>query len=222
MFMLAAVFSSFALAAPAVLAPDLIHRHVAYFNAMEDEPIVNAVPNAQAAAWMQANVPLFESPDAEFDQTYYFRWWALRKHLRKAPDGSPALAGWNGYVFTEFINRASPVSSALGHHLMDGRWLHDSRYHDDYVRYWLRGDGGKPIPALYMYSSWLQFALYQRYLVNRTAPSFSRSSTIWCGIIAIGKARSSSRTVFSGNMMYAMRWRNRSAARARRKTSGRR
>jgi hypothetical protein len=167
MFMLAAVFSSFALAAPAVLAPDLIHRHVAYFNAMEDEPIVNAVPNAQAAAWMQANVPLFESPDAEFDQTYYFRWWALRKHLRKAPDGSPALAGWNGYVFTEFINRASPVSSALGHHLMDGRWLHDSRYHDDYVRYWLRGDGGKPIPALYMYSSWLQFALYQRYLVNQ-------------------------------------------------------
>ena len=64
------------------------------------------------------------------------RWWALRKHLRRAPDGS--------HVFSEFINRAEPVSSALGHHLMEGRWLHDPRYHDEYVRWWLAGNDGKP------------------------------------------------------------------------------
>lgn len=156
-----------AAAAPVVLSPDVIDRHVAYFNAMEDEPVVNAVPNAEAAAWLRANIPLFESPDAEFDEIYYFRWWALRKHLRKAPDGSPPLAHWQGHVFTEFINRASPVSSALGHHLMEGRWLHDSRYHDDYVRYWLRGAGGKPIPQFHQYSQWMHHALYQRYLVNQ-------------------------------------------------------
>jgi hypothetical protein len=157
-------------AAPAVLDPALVTRHVGFFNAMEDEPVVNAVPNGEAAAWLQANIPLFASPDADFDEIYYFRWWAMRKHLRIAPDGSPALQGWKGYVFTEFINRAQPVSSALGHHLMEGRWLHDSRLHDDYVRYWLRGDGGRPFLHRHSfgnYSSWLQFALYERYLVNR-------------------------------------------------------
>lgn len=155
-----------ATAAASILSPGLIARQTTYFNAMEDEPVVNAVPNSESARWLQANIPLFESPDADFDEIYYFRWWAMRKHLRKAPDGSPALANWQGCVFTEFINRASPVSSALGHHLMEGRWLHDPRYHDDYMRYWLRGAGGKPIPQFHNYSQWAHHALYQRYLVN--------------------------------------------------------
>src|SRR5689334_22131495 len=98
-------------AAPAVLSPEAVVRHVERFNAMEDEPIVNVVSNAEAAAWLQANVPLFECPDREVEEIYFFRWWALRKQLRNAPDGS--------FVFTEFINRADPVSSALGHHLME-------------------------------------------------------------------------------------------------------
>lgn len=126
---------------------------------MEDEPIVNLVPNAEAANWLRANIPLFEGPDREVEEIYYFRWWALRKHLRKAPDGS--------FVFTEFINRAEPVSSALGHHVMEGRWLRDARYHDSYVRWWLRSNDGKPHARLHHYSQWLQFALWERYLVTR-------------------------------------------------------
>lgn len=148
------VAASSVVAAPAILKPDLVARHVAFFNRMEDEPVVNLVPNAEATPWLQANIPLFESPDAAFDETYYFRWWGLRKHLRKHPTGS--------FVFTEFINRASPVSSALGHHLMEGRWLHDSQYQDDYVRYWLRGNQGQPVAALRNFSQWLQYALEQR------------------------------------------------------------
>src|SRR5688500_9823509 len=85
-------------AAASVLTTDAIARHVARFNAMEDEPIVNLVSNADATAWLQANIPRFECPDAEVEEIYHFRWWALRKHLRRAPDGS--------FVFSEFINRA--------------------------------------------------------------------------------------------------------------------
>ena len=32
---------------------------------MEDEPIVNLVPNAQAGDWLAANIPRFECPAAE-------------------------------------------------------------------------------------------------------------------------------------------------------------
>jgi len=50
------------------------------------------------------------------------------------------------HVFSEYINRAEPVSRALGHHLMEGRWLHDMRLHDHYddVRWWLRSNAGTP------------------------------------------------------------------------------
>ncbi|MFM1747125.1 MAG: hypothetical protein RLZZ188_791 [Verrucomicrobiota bacterium] len=135
-------------------------RHVARFNAMEDEPVVNLVPNAAAAEWLTANIPLLECPDSEVEEIYYFRWWALRKHLRRPP------AAAAGHVFTEFINRAEPVSSALGHHLMEGRWLRDARYHDDYLLWWLRGNAGAPQPRLHRYSQWLADAVLQRMRVT--------------------------------------------------------
>ena len=89
---------------------------------------------------------------------YYFRWWSFRKHLEQTPER----------ICLHGISHAGPprrVSSALGHHLMEGRWLHDQNYLDDYVRYWLRGDDGNR-KQLHNYSSWLADALYQRYLVT--------------------------------------------------------
>jgi hypothetical protein len=166
LLVLLALVAAPAVAASVVVSSTGLERHVARFNAMEDEPIVNLVPNADAARWLGANIPRFECPEVEVEEIYYFRWWALRKHLRRPPDG-PGKSAASGHVFTEFINRADPVSSALGHHLMEGRWLRDPRYHDDYVRWWLRGNGGKPQPKLHNYSQWLADALYQRYLVTQ-------------------------------------------------------
>ena len=45
------------------------------------------VPNADAADWMAANVPLFDCPDATFEKIYYFRWWTFRKHIKQTPQG---------------------------------------------------------------------------------------------------------------------------------------
>jgi hypothetical protein len=157
--MLAVGFAAIgAFGAPAILKPDALVRHVAHFNAMEDEPIVNVVPNSESAAWLKANIPLFECPDTEIEEMYFFRWWAMRKHLRRATDGS--------LVFSEFINRADPVSSALGHHLMEGRWLHDASIHEQYAHWWLRGNAGKPQPKFHNYSQWFADALWQRALVT--------------------------------------------------------
>ena len=41
---------------------------------------------------------------------------------------------------------------------MEGRWLHNPRYHDSYVRWWLRSNDGKPNARLHHYSQWLQDA----------------------------------------------------------------
>ncbi len=148
----------FASAQPAVLKTAALERHVAYFNGMENEPIVNAVPNAAATVWLERNIPWFECSDAGVEEMYYFRWWAMRKQLRQLPDGR--------FVFTEFITKARPISSALGHQLYEGRWLRDPRFDNDYILYWLRGNEGGPQKDLHNYSSWLADAVYNRALAS--------------------------------------------------------
>ncbi|UOG75961.1 alpha,alpha-trehalase [Hymenobacter tibetensis] len=148
---------------PFVLTTDKLRSSVAWFNSMDQETVVNHVPNAQAADWLAEQVPLFECPDSLLQQTYYYRWWTYRKHLKQTPDG---------YVFTEFITpmnhagKHNTISSALGHHLNEGRWLHDPQYIDQYLRFWLFADPKQPKPKLRAFSSWLQDAVYSMYLVN--------------------------------------------------------
>ena len=139
-----------------VLKPDAFAHHIVHFNSMDDESLTNVVSNANSWAWLRANIPFFECPDQEVEEIYYFRWWSLRKHLCRTPQG---------FVFTEFLTRPTPISSALGHQINEGRWLRNTRYLDDYILYWLRGSGDQPQSNLHKYSSWLPYAVYQRYLV---------------------------------------------------------
>lgn len=158
--MLGAAAALATLAAAEVLPAAPFVHHIEKFNTMEPEAVVNLVPNAAAWDWIQKNVPRFQCPDAAVEEIYWFRWWALRKQLRLDPASGR-------HVFGEFINRARPVSSALGHHLMEGRWLRDQSFHDDYVLYWLRGNGGCPQDHLHRFSQWLDYALWSRWLVTQ-------------------------------------------------------
>jgi hypothetical protein len=87
----------------------------------------------------------------------------LRKHIKKTE---------KGFVFTEFLvqrsyaDKYNLISSALGHHIYESRWLHDKRYMDDNLHVWLRGNNGKSMNRLRFYSGWYMDATYKRYLVN--------------------------------------------------------
>jgi hypothetical protein len=148
---------------PAILRYENFKHYVDYFNRMEDENIIQAVPNSKANEWMEKNIPLFECPQDNFEEMYYFRWWTLRKHIKKTPVG---------YVMTEFlVNRSyadkyNMISCALGHHIYESRWLHEPQYLDQYVHAWYRGNEGKPMENLRKFSSWTADALYNRFLVN--------------------------------------------------------
>lgn len=140
-----------------------LKEYVSWFNAIDSEYVKNYVPNDKAYEWLSQNIPLFEAPDTTLEKIYYYRWWALRKHLKETPDG---------FVFTEFITpvnhagKHNTVSSGLGHHINELRWLHDEKYLDDYINFWLHVDPKTKKPHLRSFSSWLQHAVYQRYLVN--------------------------------------------------------
>jgi hypothetical protein len=139
-------------------------HHVDSFNAMDEEDVVNLIPNAQAWEWMMRNVPLLECPEEQIERTYYYRWWTFRKHIKETPAGM---------IITEFITpvkHAGPynsISCALGMHIAEGRWLRERKYLDEYIRFWFRGgECGGPVAKFHNYSSWLASALWDRYLVD--------------------------------------------------------
>ena len=139
-------------------------RHYADdFNAMEDENIAQAIPNSKASEWMEQNIPLFECPQKNFEEMYYFRWWSLRKHIKETPAG---------YGMTEFlVNRSyadkyNLIACAIGHHLYESRWLRNQDYLDQIIHTWYRGNEGAPMKKMTKFSSWNADAVYNRYLVN--------------------------------------------------------
>jgi hypothetical protein len=110
--------------------------------------------------WYAANIPFFESPDAELDATYYYRWELVTKHLTY---GSPET----GYTLTEFIDRPfwsgsyGAISCPLGHQAYEIRWLRDPRIAQDFARYWFETPGAQPRS----YSNWYGDAMWATYAV---------------------------------------------------------
>ncbi len=149
-----------------VLKADDYRHYAEYFNRMEPENIVQAIPNADAWQWMEKNIPLFACPQDNFEEIWYFRWWSYRKGIRETP---------LGYAFNEFLvqrsysDKYNIIACAIGHQLMEGRWLHTSQYMDDYLHIWYRGNDGKPMSKLGKFSSWTPYAVWERYLVNQDA-----------------------------------------------------
>lgn len=135
-----------------------------YFNSMEDENIVQAIPNAKSAEWMKENIPLFNCPQQNFEEMFYFRWWSYRKHLKNTPVG---------FGMTEFlVNRSyadvyNLISCAIGHHVYEGRWIKNNDYLDQVLNTWYRGNGGQPMKKMMNFSSWNIDAVLNRFLVNK-------------------------------------------------------
>lgn len=146
-----------------LLHPEKFTHYFDHFAAFDPQTVTNHIPNTQASAWLCQNIPLFECPDRDVEEIFYFRWWSYRKHLVKTPAG---------FVVTEFLTPVkhagayNTVSCAAGLQLAEGRWLREDRYLDDYTRFWLRGYHGRSQPHFHKFSSWFAAAVYDRYLVN--------------------------------------------------------
>lgn len=160
--------STFVVAKPTVLDSANYAHYIAKFNSLDAGPAEGFIPNADAWEWMVDNVPLFDCPDAQLVETYYFRWWTYRKHIKQTPVG---------LVITEFlapVRHAGPyntVSCAFGHHLAEGSWLRDRRPLDDDTRFWFHsGAEGRPAPHFHKFSSWAAAAIRDRYLVTGDRP----------------------------------------------------
>ncbi|HEY3840806.1 MAG TPA: trehalase family glycosidase, partial [Bryobacteraceae bacterium] len=160
------LLSSLALAAAPkpLLQRESFRHYVDQFNRDDQEDVAGLIHNAGAWDWMCSNIPLFSCPDPDIERTYYYRWWAYRKHIERTPVG---------YVLTEFLKPVkhattyNAISCAAGLHISEGRWLRDPSYLDDYIRFWLRGgENGGLQPHFHQFSGWIADAVYDRWLAD--------------------------------------------------------
>ena len=146
----------------AILKYDDYAHYADYFNNMEDENIVTTIPNSQSSDWMSRNIPLFDCPEKDFEEMYYYRWWSLRKHIKRTPVG---------YGMTEFLvqrsyaDKYNLIACAIGHHIMESRWLRDTTYLHQILNTWYHGNDGKPMQKMTKFSSWNPAAVYEAYKV---------------------------------------------------------
>lgn len=147
----------------AILKYDDFAHYAEYFNTMEDENILTTIPNAAASEWMRANIPLFDCPQENFREMYYYRWWTLRKHIKRTPAG---------YGMTEFLvdrsyaDRYNLIACAIGHHIMESRWLRDTTYLHQILRTWYYGNDGQAMTKMNKFSSWNPAAVYEMWKVQ--------------------------------------------------------
>ncbi len=115
-----------------VLRPSDYHHYVTVFAA--DELAATKKSPTDEWPWMVANIPFFSSSNKEFEEMYYFRWYAWEKHVVKTP---------HGYVITEWLPKPADPNGFYGalpdaapFHLNEARWLRNPEIAADYARVW--------------------------------------------------------------------------------------
>jgi hypothetical protein len=111
--------------------------------------------------WFENNIPFLDTPDAELNTTYYYRWELVTKHLTYGSQDT-------GYMWTEFINRPfwsgayGGISCPSGLQFYEARWLRNPRFSHDFARYWFRTPGAQPRN----YSAWMADSAWATHLVH--------------------------------------------------------
>lgn len=158
--------ASLAVVLVAALAPGVAQpqARAATSGSVLDEDAILSSQGLADPQWYKDNIPFVDTPDANINGVYYYRWGSFKQALRYTTPGT-------GYISTEYDQPVwysgnatySGLSDAAGYHILDGRWLRDPTYTDDYLNYWLRGSGSASARS---FSEWITDAAYQRYLTT--------------------------------------------------------
>ena len=135
-----------------VIKSDKLKKYIDRFNKNDDEIYKQFIPNDEALLFLSKNIPMIDLPDKEIEETYYFRWWTYRKHIKNTADG---------FVITEFLpdvnwsKKHNTINCPAAHHIYEGRWLRNPKYISEYINFWLykSGDG------IRQYSFWIADAI---------------------------------------------------------------
>ncbi len=143
-----------------ILDNSIFREYIESFNQKDNELYVQYVPNDSAFEFLSENIPLIEVPDKDIEETYYFRWWTFRKHIKHTEDG---------FVITEFLPKVpwsgkhNTINCPAGHQIYEGRWLRNPEYVSDYIDFWLNKSGD----GIRQYGFWVADAILAFQKVHR-------------------------------------------------------
>ena len=110
------------------------------FDANDPELFPTLIKNSEAKAFLIENAPRLYCPDEVIEETFAFRTWTMRKHIRHTEAG---------YVITEFLpdvrwaGKYNTINCPLFHHLREFRWLKTADDYLDYITFFTRGEGAR-------------------------------------------------------------------------------
>ena len=110
------------------------------FNANDPELFPTLIKNCAAKEFLRENAPRLYCPDEVIEETFAFRTWTMRKHIKLTEAG---------YVITEFLpdvswaGKYNTINCPLFHHLREFRWLKSADDYLDYITFFTRGEGAK-------------------------------------------------------------------------------
>jgi hypothetical protein len=120
----------------AVLQPTTYRHYVEMFRKQEKE--ATGTLGQDSWGWMEKEIPWFDSSDKTFEEMYYFRWYAWRKHLVETK---------RGYVITEWLPKPEVADGFFGalpdaapFHIGEARWLREKKIAEDDARFWVSPD----------------------------------------------------------------------------------
>lgn len=143
-----------------ILDSNKFRQYIERFNQQDDELYIQYVSNDSAFKFLSENIPLIDIPDKDIEETYYFRWWTFRKHIKHTEDG---------FVITEFLPKVpwsgkhNTINCPAGHHVYEGRWLRNPAYVSDYIDFWLNNSGD----GIRQYGFWVADAVLAFQKVHR-------------------------------------------------------
>lgn len=124
-------------------------EYIEKFNLNDEETVKNYVDNEHVLSYIEENAVKLYCPEKTIEETFAFRNWTFRKHIRKTD---------NGYLIDEFLNDVSwtgygnTINAALCFHLAEAKWWKNSDIFLDYIDFFLSGKGfayAYFTPALY-------------------------------------------------------------------------
>ena len=59
-----------------------LESYIQKFNKSDNELYPQHIPNEKAFKFLSENIPLIDLPNKDLEETYYFRWWTFRKHIK--------------------------------------------------------------------------------------------------------------------------------------------
>ncbi|MBO7187439.1 MAG: hypothetical protein J6V68_03485 [Clostridia bacterium] len=156
----------------------IYNKYIKKFNKNDVETVKNLIDNANALEFLNKNAPKLYCPDKTIEETFAFRTWTYRKHLKETTDG---------LVVTEFLPQVSwagphnTISAALCFHLDEGRWFLFNDKLVNYIDFFLCEKGHTYryfTPALYSIINFLTITGNFDYIENNIE-KFERYFSKW-------------------------------------------